>query len=76
MAAQKKLMRPFLSNLTQRRMNRRDFLLISTAGAAGIVAVACGPQGAESEVSGEGPRDKERPKKRPQRPKGRLGRNS
>ncbi len=53
MAAQKKLMRPFLSNLTQRRMNRRDFLRISTAGAAGIVVVACGPPGAESEAPAE-----------------------
>ena len=38
MATRKQTMRPFLPNLTQRRMNRRDFLLISTAGAAGIVA--------------------------------------
>ena len=50
MATTKQKFLPFLPNLARERMNRRQFLLISTAGAAGIVAVACGPQVAEREV--------------------------
>ena len=50
MATTKQKFLPFLPNLARERMNRRQFLLISTAGAAGIVAVACGTQVAEREV--------------------------